>query len=148
LIRRLKKVIASYWVRSKAFRIIIIATFFLFMAVPIFLLTVYARTLLGPGVITLFFIAVLVFGYVIRKKGYVEKVKERSPKHYFKYYYSARRVQFIVGGGLLTGFVILTILRELLGRPLPYPQGVLLFIILMVLGACVSDIIGRKLKQY
>jgi uncharacterized membrane protein YbhN (UPF0104 family) len=148
LIRRLKKVIGSYWARSKAFRIIIIATFSLFMAVPIFLLIVYARTLLGPSVITLFFIAILVFGYVTRKKGYVEKVKERSPKHYYKYYRSARRVQFIVGGGLLTAFAILTTLRVLLGRPLPYPQGVLLFIILMVLGACVSDLVGRKLKQY
>ena len=148
MIRRLKKVIDSYWARSKVFRIIIIVTLSLFMAFPIFLLVGYAHTLLGPIVITLFFIAVLVFGYVIRKKGYVEKVKERSPKHYSKYYYSAGRVQFIVGGGLLTGFVILTLLRELLGRPLPYPQGVLLFIILMVLGACVSDIIGRKLKLY
>lgn len=148
MIRRLKKVIDSYWARSKAFRIIIIATFSLFMAVPLILLTVYARTLLGPSVITLFFIAISVFGYVTRKKGYVEKVKERSPKHYYKYYYSARRVQFIVGGGLLTGFAILTLLRLLLDRPLPYPQGVLLFIILMVLGAYVSDIIGRKLKLY
>jgi len=144
LIRRLKKVIDSYWARSKAFRIIIIATFSLFMAVPLILLTVYARTLLGPSVTTFFLIAILVFVYVIRKKGYVGKVKERSPKHYLKYYYSARRVQFIVGGGLLTAFAILTLLRVLLGRPLPYPPGVLLFIILMVLGACVSDIIGKE----
>jgi MFS family permease len=118
------------------------------MAVPIFLLTVYARTLLGPSVGILFIIAILVFGYITRKKGYVEKVKELSPKYYYKYYYSARRVRFIVGGGLLTGFAILTLLRLLLGRPLPSPQGLLLFIILMVLGAYVSDIIGRKLKLY
>jgi len=64
------------------------------------------------------------------------------------YYYSYRRVQVIVGGGLLTGFGILTTLRVLLGRPLPYPQGVLLFIILIVLGAYVSDIIGKKLRWY
>jgi hypothetical protein len=118
------------------------------MAVPIFLLTVYARTLLGPSVGILFIIAILVFGYVTRKKGYVEKVKELSPKHYYKYYHSARRVQVIVGGGLLTGFAILTTLRLLLGSPLPSPQGLLLFIILIVLGAYVSDIIGRKLKLY
>jgi len=47
MIERLKKAIDSYWVRSKAFRILIITVFFLFMAVPIFLLTVYARIHLG-----------------------------------------------------------------------------------------------------
>jgi len=113
------------------------------MAVPIFLLTVYARTLLGPSVSILVIIAILVFGYVARKEGYVEKFKELSPK----YYYSARRVQVIVGSGFFVGFAILTTLRVLFG-PLPSPQWFLLFIILIVLGAYVGDIIGRKLKLY
>ena len=143
MIRRLKKVIDSYWARSKAFRIIIIATFFLFMAVPIFLLYWYARTLLGHSVYILVIIAILVFGYVARKEGYVEKAKELSPK----YYYYARRVEVIVCGGLFTGFAILTTLRVLYG-PLPYPQFLLLFLALIVVGANVGDIVGRKLKLY
>jgi len=86
---KLKEAIDSYWVRSKAFRIIIITAFFLFMAVPIFLLTVYARIHLGISFSILLIIARLVFGYVARKEGYVEKAKELSPK----YYYHARRVR-------------------------------------------------------
>jgi|GEM_PF-2808067 len=143
MIERLKKAIDSYWVRSKAFRIIIITVFFLFMAVPIFLLTVYARILLGISFSILLIIARLVFGYVARKEGYVEKVKELSPK----YYYYARRVECIVGGGLFTGFAILTTLRVLYG-PLPYPQSFLLFLILIAVGANVGDKVGRKLKVY
>jgi len=143
MIERLKKAIDSYWVRSKAFRIIIITAFFLFMTVPIFLLTVYARILLGISFSILLIIARLVFGYVARKEGYVEKAKELSPK----YYYYARRVECIVGGGLFTGFAILTTLRVLFG-PLPYPHSFLLFLILIAVGAYIGDIVGRKLRWY
>jgi hypothetical protein len=143
MIERLKKAGASYWVRSKAFRIIIITVFFLFMAVPIFLLTVYARIHLGISISILLIIARLVFGYVARKEGYVEKAKELSPK----YYYYARRVECIVGGGLFTGFAILITLSVLYG-PLPYPHSFLLFLILIVVGAYIGDKVGRKLKVY
>lgn len=84
------------------------------MAVPIFLLTVYARILLGISFPILLIIARLVFGYVARKEGYVKKAKELSPK----YYYYARRVECIVGGGLLTGFTTMTIWRLLIDHPL------------------------------
>jgi len=113
------------------------------MAVPIFLLTVYARILLGISFSILLIIARLVFGYVARKEGYVEKAKELSPK----YYYYARRVECIVGGGLFTGFAILTTLRVLFG-PLPYPHSFLLFLILIAVGAYIGDIVGRKLRWY
>jgi len=69
----------------------------------------------------------MVFVYVARKEGYVEKVKELSPK----YYYYSRRVKVIMGGGLLTGFAILTTLRVLYG-PLPYSQFFPLFLALFV----------------
>lgn len=141
MIRRLKKVIDSYWARSKAF--IIITVFFLFMAVPIFLLTWHVRVLLGYSFVVLILIARLVFGYVARKEGYVEKAKELSPK----YYYYARRVECIVGGGLLTGFTTMTIWRLLIDRPLP-PYSFLLFLILIVVGAYIGDIVGRKLRWY
>ncbi|MDH5375436.1 MAG: hypothetical protein OEY40_03900 [Candidatus Bathyarchaeota archaeon] len=137
------KVINSYWARSKAFRIIIIIALFLFMAVPIFLLTMYARIHLGVSFSILLIAARLVFGYVARKEGYVEKAKELSPK----YYYYARRVEVIVCGGLFTGFVILTTLRVLFG-PLPSPHSFPLFFILIVLGAYVGDKVGRKLRWY
>jgi len=140
---KLKKTIDSYWVRSKAFRIIIITTFFFFMAVPIFLLTVYARFLLGISFSILLIIARLVFGYVARKEGYVEKAKELSPK----YYYYARRVEVIVCGGLFAGFATLTTLRVLYG-PLPYPHSFLLFLILIAVGAYIGDTVGRKLRWY
>ena len=113
------------------------------MAVPIFLLTMYARILLGVSFSILLIIARLVFGYVARKEGYVEKAKELSPK----YYYYARRVECIVGGGLFTGFAILSTLTVLFG-PLPYPHSFLLFLILIAVGAYVGDTVGRKLRWY
>ena len=143
MIERLKKAIDSYWARSKAFRIIIITAFFLVMAVPIFLLYWYARTLLGHSVDILIIIAILVFGYIARKEGYVERAKARSPK----VFYYVRRVEVIVGGGLFTGFAILTTLRVLFG-PLPYPHSFLLFLTLIVVGAYIGDKVGRKLKLY
>jgi hypothetical protein len=143
MIERLKKAIDSYWARSKTFRIIIITAFFLFMAVSIFLLTVYARIHLGISFSILLIIARLVFGYVARKEGYVEKAKELSPK----YYYYARRVEVIVCGGLFSGFAILTPLRALLGL-LPYPHSFLLFLILIPVGAYIGDMVGRKLRWY
>jgi len=143
LIGKLKKATDSYWARSKAFRLIIIVAFFLFMAVPIFLLTVYARIHLGISISILLIIARLAFGYVARKEGYVEKAKELSPK----YYYYARRVEVVVCSGLLTGFAIL-ITSSVLYGPLPYPHSFLLFLILIVVGAYIGDKVGRKLKVY
>ncbi len=133
---KLKKAIDSYWARSKAFRIMIIIAFFLSMAVPIFLLYWYARLLLGHSVNLLIIIAILVWAYVARKKGYVKQV---SPKY--------RRLQCVVCGGLFTGFAILTTLRVLLG-PLPYPHSFLLFLTLIIVGAYIGDKVGRKLRWY
>jgi uncharacterized membrane protein len=113
------------------------------MAVPIFLLTVYARNLLGISFSILLIVARLVFGYVARKEGYVEKAKELSPK----YYYYARRVEVVVCGGLFAGFAILITLRVLYG-PLPFPHSFLLFLILIAVGAYIGDTIGKKLRWY
>jgi len=136
MIERLKKAIDSYWARSKAFRIIIIIAFFLFMIVAIFLFTWYARVPLEYSFRILISIAILVWAYVARKKGYVKQV---SPKY--------RRLQCVVSGGLLTGFAILTTLRVLYG-PLPYPHSFLLFLILIAVGAYIGDMVGRKLRWY
>lgn len=143
MINRLKKAIGSCWARSKVFRIMVVAAFFLFLAVPIFLLTVYARILFGITFWVLLVIVRLIFVYVARKEGYVEKAKELSPR----YYYYARRVDVTVGGGLFTGFAILTALRVLLG-PLPYPHSFLLFLVLIAVGALIGDMVGRKLRLY
>jgi len=143
LIQKIREGTNSYWVRSKAFRVILITAFFLVIAVPIFLFAIYARILFGISFLILLVIVRLVFGYIVHKEGYVEKAKELSPK----YYYYARRVECIVGGGLFTGFAILTTLRVLLG-PLPYPHSFLLFLALIVVGAYVGDKVERKLKIY
>ena len=133
---KLKKAIGSHWARSKAFRIIVIAAFFFFMAVPIFLLYWCARLLLGHVFDILVIIAILIFGYIARKEGYVKQV---PPK--------VRRVEVIVCGGLFTGFAILITLRVLFG-PLPYPHSFMLFLILIAVGAYMGDTVGRKLRWY
>ena len=56
MFEKLKKTIDSLWARSKVFKIIIITAFFLFMALAIFLLTVYVRILLGISFSILFII--------------------------------------------------------------------------------------------
>ena len=86
--KRLKETNDARRRMSKAFKVMIVVTFFLFV-IAIFLLTWYARILLGVSFSILLIIARLVFGYVARKEGYVEKAKELSPK----YYYYARRVR-------------------------------------------------------
>jgi len=143
IIRGLKEAIASYWARSKAFRVITPVAFLVLLAAPIFLLTWQARVLLGYSFSVLVIIARLIFGYIARKEGYVEKFKQLSPKHY----YYARRVECIAGGGFFTGFAILTTLRVLFG-PLPYPHSFLLFLILIGVGAYIGDKLGRKLRLY
>ena len=136
MIERLKKAGASYWVRSKAFRIIITVAFLVLIGAPIFLLYWHARLLLGHVFDILIIVAILIFGCIARKEGYVKQV---PPK--------VRRVEVIVCGSLFTGFAILTTLRVLYG-PLPYPQSFLLFLALIVVGAYVGDKVGRKLKMY
>ncbi|MCL6579364.1 MAG: hypothetical protein K6T73_08260 [Candidatus Bathyarchaeota archaeon] len=140
--KKLKRVVDFYWKRSKAFRIIVIAAFFLFLSVPIFLLTVYARILFSISFWVLLFIVRLVFGYISRKEGYVERATKLSPKHY----HYTRRVEVVVGGGLFTGFAIMTIWR-VFTEPLPQ-HSFLLFLILISVGAYVSDKVGRKLGWY
>jgi len=105
------------------------------MTVSIFLLYWYARTLLGHSVDILIIIAILVFGYIARKEGYVKQV---PPK--------VRRVEVIVCGGLFAGFAVLTTLRVFYG-PLPYPHSFLLFLILIAVGAYIGDTIGKKLSR-
>jgi hypothetical protein len=137
----LRKTISSLWAESKVFKSIIIAAFFLFMAVAVSLLVVHGYTLLGVSFSILVIIASLVVGIILRKLGYVEKAKELAPKQYS----NVRRVQIVVCGGLLTGFAILTALRVLHG-PLPYPQSLLLFLLLIVVGAIISDMLARTLR--
>ena len=121
---------------SKAFKVMTVVTFFLFV-IAIFLLTWYARNLLGYSLSILFIIARLAFAYVARKEGYAKQI---SPKY--------RRVQVIVSSGFFVGFAILILLTLLLGRPLPSPYSFLLFLILIVIGAYIGDKVGRKLKLY
>jgi hypothetical protein len=122
--------------RSKAFKVMTVVTFFLFV-IAIFLLTWYARNLLGYSLSILVIIARLVFAYVARKEGYAKQI---SPKY--------RRVQVIVSSGFFVGFAIIILLRLLLGRPLPSPYFLWLFLTLIVIGAYIGDKVGRKLKLY
>jgi hypothetical protein len=139
LVHKIRDAIDSCWARNKAFRVIGITGFLLVMAVPIFLLAIYARILLGVSFFILLIIVRLVFGYIAHKEGYVENFKKRSPKAY----YYTRRAQYIMGGGLLTGFAILTTLRVICG-PLPYPHSILLFLILAAIGGYVGNTIAQK----
>ena len=143
MFEKLKKTISSLWAESKVFKSIIIAAFFLVMAVVISLLVVHGRILLGISFSIIVIIGRLVVGIILRKLGYVETMKELAPKQYF----NVRRVECIVGGGLLTGLGILFALRLLYG-PLPYPQSLLLFLLLIVVGAIISDILGRTFRAY
>jgi hypothetical protein len=140
---KLRKTIDSYWARSKAFRVATTVAFLVLIAVPMFLFTWHTRVLLGYSFSVLVIIARLVFGYIARKEGYVEQFKQLSPKHY----YYTRRLQCIVGGGLLTGFGIMTGWRVLLGHPLPQ-YSLLLFLALIVVGAYIGHKVGRKLRWY
>lgn len=143
MFEKLKKIIDSFWARSKVFKIIIMVTIFLFMVVVVCLSTWYLRILFGVIFSIFVLISRLVFGIVAHKTGYVEKVKAVSPKGYSNF----RMVQCTVGGGFFTGFAILTALRVLYG-PLPYPHGFILFLILIVVGAIIFNRVGRKLRWY
>ena len=113
------------------------------MAVVVFLSTWYVRILLGISFSILVLVARLVFGIVAHKTGYVEKVKAVSPKSYSNF----RRVQCTVAGGFFTGFAILITLTELYG-PIPYPDWLILFLILIAVGAIIFNRVGRKLRWY
>ena len=139
MIQTIRDTINSYWVSSRAFRVIVITAFLLVMAVPIFFLTIYTRVLFGISFVILLVIARLVFAYIAHKEGHVETAKNLSPKTY----YYARRVQLIVGAGLLTGFSILTVLTVIYG-PLPNPHSFLLFLILVAIGGYIGNIVERK----
>lgn len=139
MIQKIREGINSYWASSKAFRIVLIIAIFLVIAVPIFLIAIYVRIILGISFSILLIIVRLVFGFIARKEGYVEKAKKLSPKSY----YYVRRVECIVGGGLLTGFSILTILSVFYG-PLPYPHSFLLFLILVAIGAYIGNLVVKK----
>lgn len=139
MIQKIREGINSYWVRSKAFRVLLIIAIFFVIAVPIFILAIYGRIILGISFALLLIIVRLVFGFIARKEGYVEKAKKSSPQAY----YYTRRVQYIVGGGLLTGFSILTILSAFYG-PLPYPHSFLLFLILVTIGAYIGNLVVKK----
>ena len=143
MFEKLKKTTSSLWAQSKVFKSIIIAAFFLFMIIVTSLLVVHGHVLLGTSFSIIVIIGRLIVGIILRKLGYGEKAKELAPKQYS----SVRRVQVVVGGGLFIGFAVLTALRVLYG-PLPYPQSLLLFLILIVVGAIMSDILGRTLRAY
>jgi len=143
MFERLKKTICSLWAESKVFKSIIIAALFLFLAIVISLLVVHGHVLLGISFSIIVIIGRFIVGIILHKLGYVETMKELAPKQYSR----IRRVQCIVGGGLFTGFAVLTALRVLYGS-LPYPQSLLLFLILIVVGAIMSDMLGRTLRAY
>lgn len=143
MFERLKKTISSLWAQSKVFKSIIIAALFLFMAIVISLLVVHGHILLGISFSIIVIVGRLIVGIILRKLGYVKTMKQLAPKQYS----SVRRVQCVVGGGLFTGFAVLTGLRVLYG-PLSYPQSLLLFLSLIVVGAIMGDILGRTLRAY
>ena len=143
MFEKFKKTISSLWAESKVFKSIIIAAFFLVIVVAVSLLIVRGYILLGTSFSILVIISRLVVGIILRKLGYVEKAKEIAPKQWS----NVRRVQIIVGGGFLTGLGILFPLRVLYGL-LPYPQSLLLFLLLIIVGAIMSDVLGRTLRAY
>jgi len=136
MIDRLKETIASYWVKNKTFRILITTALLMFMGISVFVLYWNARLLLGHILDILIITIILIFGYVARKEGYIRQASSK-----------VRRVQCVVGGGLLTGFGILTALRVLLGRLSP-SYAFPFFLILTMLGAYMGDKVGKKLGWY
>lgn len=136
MIKRFKEMMASNWAKNKTFRILITTALLVFTGISVFVLYWNARLLLGHLLDFVIITIILIFGYVVRKEGYM---RQASPK--------VRRVQCIVGGGLLTGFGILTALRILLG-PLSSAHSFLLFLILTMLGAYIGDKMGRNLGWY
>jgi len=135
----------SLWIRSKLFRIVIMTASLLIAAVTIVLSIVYVRDILGVSFSFLLTAANLVFGYVAYKKGYVKQPKEGSPKGYFNMFIVKEKR--IVAGGLICSLTILPVLTALYG-PFQYPQSVILFFSLFVIGAIMSYIVGRKLGWY
>ncbi len=148
MIKRLKGAIDSHWAKSRAFRIIAKTAFLALMAIPIFLLYWQARLSLGLSLghefYLLFLIAILIYWCIARKAGFVERTKQLSPKAY----YYTRRVQCMACGGLLSGFGVLAVVTVLLGAPLPPPHALLLFLILIIVGAYIGDKLGKKRGWY
>jgi hypothetical protein len=142
MIQKIRDSINSCWARHKAFRALIITAFLLVITAPLFLLALHARVLFGVSFLVFFFIVRLVFGYAMHKEGYVDRAKNLSSKAY----YTARRISYIVGGGLLTGFSILTILTVLYGR-LPYPHSFLLFLSLVAIGMYIGNWMNKRKKS-
>jgi len=136
MIKRFKEIMASNWAKNKTFRILITTALLVFMGILVFALYWNARLLLGHLLDLVIIAMILIFGYVVRKEGYMRQV---SPK--------VRRVQCVVGGGLLTGFGILTALRIFLG-PLSPSHSFPLFLILTMLGAYIGDKVGKNLGWY
>lgn len=143
MFQNFKEAIASYWRRSKSFRLLTTIVFLVLLVVPLFLLTWHTRVLFGYGISVLIIIVRMVFGYVARKNGCVEQFKKLSPR----YYYYTRRVEFIVGGGLFTAFSIMLILSEIFG-PLSSSHFFLLFLSLIIVGAVIGDKLGKKFVGY
>lgn len=144
MVKRLKGAIDSHWAKSRAFRIIAKTAFLALMAIPIFLLYWQARLSLSSEFYLLFLIAILIYWYIASKAGLVERTKQLSPKAY----YYTRRVQCMACGGLLSGFGVLAVVTVLLGAPLPPPHALLLFFILIIVGAFIGDKLGKKLGWY
>ena len=113
------------------------------MVIVISLLVVHGHILFGVSFSIIVIIGRLTVGIILHKLGYVKTMKEIAPKQYS----SVRRMQVVVGGGLFTSLAVLTTLRVLYG-PLPNPQSLLLFLSLVVVGAIMSDILGRTLRAY
>lgn len=144
MIKRLKGAIDSHWAKSRAFRIIAKTAFLALMAIPVFLLYLQARLSLIREFYLLFLVAILIYWYIARKAGFVERTKQLSPKAY----YYTRRVQCMACGGLLSGFGVLAVVTVLLGAPLPPPHALLLFLILIIVGAYIGDKLGKKRGWY
>ncbi|MGD2066123.1 MAG: hypothetical protein PVI43_03005 [Candidatus Bathyarchaeota archaeon] len=143
MFEKLKKAISSLWAESKIFKSIIIATSFFLMTVAASLLVMYGRVLLGISFSIILIIGKVVTGIILHKRGYVNGAKELAPKHYS----IVRRVQIIVGGGLLTSLGIPFIFQVVYG-PIQYSDPLILFLILFTVGAITGDSLGRTFKAY
>lgn len=128
----------SRWVRSKAFRIIIIvAILVLITALVIVVHVPLLREYPVYRFITMLLLVLANFAFYI---AYGRRYYERHPKQ--------SRVVFVVCFGLASSFMIIGIVGVLLGRPLPPLYSFLLFLALIPVGAYIGDKVGRLLKLY
>ncbi len=125
-------ILISFQAKSRALVLFMIAVLGL-LVVPLFFLTLEARTFLGEGFVILVIVVSVILGYITRKKGWYKPL----PK--------VRRIHIIVCSGLFTAFAIGTSLRIIIGTLPSYYW--IPFILLIVAGAFIGNIIWKTLQK-